>query len=404
MSAATQRSAMRKLALIIGGMGMIGPFCIDTLFPAFRAMEVELAVSHWQMQQTLSIYLACFALMSLVHGPLSDCFGRRPVLLASLAVFVLASLGGMLAGSLDTLLFWRALQGLSAGAGTIVGRAIVRDSAAGADAQRLMSQITLVFAIAPAIAPIIGGAIHAVMGWRAIFLFMTAFGVAVWLAVRFVLAETHPVQARTRLNPLAMLRDYVRMLCHPAAVLLMWAAAFNFAALFLYISSAPEVVEGLLGLGTTQYHWFFLPMVGAILLGSQLSGYMAGKVPPRRVVAAGYGVMVIACAANVLVSQLHTGTDFTHTIIPAAAFGIGSALAFPTLTLKLLDLYPQQRGAAASMQAFIGLGLNALVAGVLSPMLAHSAAKLALGQAGLMVLGLLLWLTYLRVRKPAVTA
>jgi DHA1 family bicyclomycin/chloramphenicol resistance-like MFS transporter len=390
-----RRAQLRRLALVIGAMGMIGPFCIDTLFPAFRAVEADFSVAPWQMQQTLSIYLACFALMSLVHGPLSDRFGRRPVLLVSLAVFVLASLGAMLAGSLDQLLWWRALQGLSAGAGTIVGRAIVRDSASGPDAQRLMSQITLVFAIAPAVAPIIGGAIHAVFGWRAIFLFMTAFGVAVWLACRYALGETHPVHARTQLNWLGMLRGYVRMLGHPAAVLLIGAAACNFAALFLYISSAPAVVEGLLGLNSTQYHWFFLPMIGAILLGSQLSGWMAGRVPPRRVVALAYVVMTCVCVVNVLLSQLSGPSSFLQTIVPAAAYGIGSALAFPTLTLKLLDLYPHERGAAASMQAFVGLSLNALVAGALSPWLAHNAAQLALGQAGLMLLGLLLWLLYL---------
>lgn len=391
-----RRARMRRLALVIGGMGMIGPFCIDTLFPAFRAVEAEFGVAPWQMQQTLSIYLACFALMSLVHGPLSDRFGRRPVLLVSLAVFVLASLGGMLAGSLDALLWWRALQGLSAGAGTIVGRAIVRDSASGPDAQRLMSQITLVFAIAPAIAPIIGGAIHAVFGWRAIFLFMTAFGVAVWLACRYALSETHPPEARTQLNALGMAKSYVRMLGNPAAVLLVGAAACNFAALFLYISSAPAVVEGLLGLSSTQYHWFFLPMIGAILLGSQLSGWMAGRVPPRRVVGLAYAVMVSVCVLNVLISQLgRPPHSFLQTIVPAAAYGIGSALAFPTLTLKLLDLYPHERGAAASMQAFIGLSLNAVVAGAMSPWLAHSAAQLAWGQAGLMLVGLTLWLWYL---------
>lgn len=387
-------ASLRRLALLVGAMGMIGPFCIDTLFPAFGAMERDLQISAWQLQQTLSLYLACFALMSLVHGPMSDRYGRKPVLLISLAVFVLASIGCTLAPTAEWLLLGRAAQGLSAGAGTIVGRAIVRDSTHGADAQRLMSQITLVFAIAPAIAPVLGGWIHAGLGWRAIFVFMTLFGVCVWLACHWALTETHSPAARVRLDVRGMARQYLRMLVHPAAIALIGAAACNFSGLFLYISSAPDVVEGLLGLRPTQYHWFFLPMIGAILLGSQLSGRMAGRVPPRRVVALGYAVMTLTCLCNLGLSLLGASSSLWTTIVPAAAYGIGSAMAFPILTLKLLDRYPLARGSAASLQAFVGLSLNAAVAGLMSPWLSDQQLHLALGQAGLLLAGWLCWRVY----------
>lgn len=387
-------SGLGRLALLIGAMGMLGPFSIDTLFPAFGALETDFGAPHWQVQQTLSVYLACFALMSLVHGPLSDRYGRRRVLLVNLGVFIAASIGCLLATSLPMLLAFRALQGLSAGAGTIIGRAIVRDSASGPEAQRLMSQITLVFAIAPAIAPIIGGWIHLGFGWRAIFGFITAFGAAVWLACKVALPETLPPDQRLRVRPLSMARAYSHMLGNLPSLMLICAAAFNFSGLFLYISSAPQVVEQMLGLRSTQYHWLFLPMIGAILLGSQISGRMAGKVAPFQLMAIAYAIMAGTCTLNLLLLWGLPTPGWAQTILPAALYGIGSSLAFPTLTLKLLDRYPLERGTAASMQAFIGLSVNALAAGVLSPWLARGPHTLAIGQAVLMLLGLGCWLVY----------
>ena len=129
----------RRLALLLGGLAMFGPFSIDTIFPAFPAMGAQLGADKVAMQQTISAYLLTYALMSLVHGPLSDTFGRRRVILGGLFVFLLASVGCALATDMGTLLLFRALQGLSAGVGFIVGRAVIRDARHGDDAQRLMS-------------------------------------------------------------------------------------------------------------------------------------------------------------------------------------------------------------------------------------------------------------------------
>ena len=136
------RPSNRRLALVLGGLAMFGPFSIDTIFPAFPRIAADLGASDVAMQQTISVYLLAYAAMSLVHGPLSDALGRRGVILAGLAVFVVASVGCALATSLPALLAFRAFQGLSAGVGMIVGRAIIRDVFAGDDAQRLMSHVS----------------------------------------------------------------------------------------------------------------------------------------------------------------------------------------------------------------------------------------------------------------------
>ena len=132
-------ASTRRLAVLLGGLAMFGPFSIDTIFPAFPQMAAQLGADKLAMQQTISVYLAAYALMSIVHGPLSDAIGRRPVILGGLGIFTLASVGCALAPDLSTLLAFRALQGLSAGVGLIVGRAVIRDVLQGSDAQRLMS-------------------------------------------------------------------------------------------------------------------------------------------------------------------------------------------------------------------------------------------------------------------------
>lgn len=140
-----------RMALLLGGLAMFGPFSIDTIFPAFPQIGAQLDADKVAMQQTISVYLIAYALMSVVHGPVSDAIGRRRVILAGLSVFALASAGCALARDLPALLAFRALQGLSAGVGLIVGRAVIRDLYHGDDAQRLMSQVSMVFGIAPAI-------------------------------------------------------------------------------------------------------------------------------------------------------------------------------------------------------------------------------------------------------------
>src|SRR5690606_39178773 len=162
---------LRRLALLLGGLAMFGPFSIDTIFPAFPEMGAALGADKRAMQQTISVYLIAYALMSVVHGPLSDAIGRRRVILGGLGVFTLATVGCALATDLATLLAFRALQGLSAGVGLIVGRAVIRDVLQGDDAQRLMSQVSMIFGIAPAIAPIIGGWMLGVGRWPLIFWF-----------------------------------------------------------------------------------------------------------------------------------------------------------------------------------------------------------------------------------------
>ena len=374
--------SLRRLALLLGGLAMFGPFSIDTIFPAFPAMGAQLGADKLAMQQTISIYLIGYALMSVVHGPLSDAIGRRKVILGGLAVFTLASVGCALASDLTTLLAFRMVQGLSAGVGLIVGRAVIRDVLHGDDAQRLMSQVSMIFGIAPAIAPMIGGWILGWSRWPMIFWFLVLFSLVLLAATWWWLPETHPQDARLELRPRQLVRDYLSILLNPRFQRLAAAAAFNFGALFLYIASAPAYVLDLLRLDERQFGWFFVPTIGGMIIGAWLSGRAAGRISGGRLVTIGFVVSAVAALFNVAYNLSTDVLQLPWAVVPMTLNAFGIALVFPILTLAVLDMYPRQRGSASSLQAFTALVSNALIAGVVSPWLSGNGLWLAVA-AGL---------------------
>ena len=382
---------LRRLALLLAGLAMFGPFSIDTIFPAFPAMGADLGADKLAMQQTISVYLIAYALMSLVHGPLSDMLGRRRVILSGLAVFVIASVGCALSTDLATLLAFRALQGLSAGVGLIVGRAVIRDVLHGDDAQRLMSQVSMIFSVAPAIAPVVGGFLLGWGRWTLIFWFLVAFSVLLLLATWRWLPETLPPSSRLTSSPRRLLRDYAWIAMNWRFLRLALAGALNFAALFLYIASAPAFVLDLLGLDERQFGWFFIPMISGMTLGAFVSGRAAGRISGTRLAGIGFAVSAVAMVGNLAYSLLVESPAVPWAVLPMVFNAFGIALVFPIVTLAILDMYPRQRGSASSLQAFVGLVLNAVLAGVISPLVSHDARYLAALAAAFMLSGWAFW-------------
>lgn len=379
------------LAILLALLGMLGPFSIDTFIPAFAGIAASLNATPAEMQQTLSAYLFGFAFMNLFHGALSDSFGRRPVVLTGLAIFTLASAGCAMSQSIGQLVFFRALQGLSTGAGIVVSRAVVRDMFPPADAQKVMSQITIYFGVAPAIAPIIGGWLFVHLGWHSIFWFLTGIGVLLWLANFRFLPETLHLDQRQPMNARNLLRGYRQLIANPRFVLLALASGVPFNGMFLYVLSAPEFLGSLLGLGPTQFFWFFVLTISGIMAGAWMSGRMAGKVPAKTQIRHGFVIMVLVSVANVLANFLFTA-HVSWALLPVALFAFGWAMMVPAVTLLVLDLVPERRGMASSLQACLGSTANGLVAGVLAPLVMHSAIALALASAALLSIGLLAWM------------
>jgi DHA1 family bicyclomycin/chloramphenicol resistance-like MFS transporter len=385
----------RRLALILGALAMLGPFSIDTVFPAFAVMEHDLAVSKVAMQQTISIYLLGYAAMSLVHGPLSDALGRRPVILAGIAIFGLASVGCALSATMPQMLFFRAVQGLSAGVGLIVGRAVVRDALEGDDAQRLMSHVSMIFGVAPAIAPMVGGWILGWSDWQSIFWFLTAFSLLLMLTTAIALPESHPPEDRLPLNFRAMAVAYRGILGNGRFRLLALAGTANFGALFLYIASAPAFVLDILRLNEQQFGYFFAPTIGGMILGAFLSGRSAGRVSGVQLANTGFFFCGLSALLNITYNFMVSEQSLPWAVLPMVLSAFGVALVFPILTIAILDMYPAMRGTASSMQAFVGLLSNALIAGLLSPMLSDDPMHLALGAAAFTAVAYAMWRWYL---------
>lgn len=388
------------LAWLLAGLAMFGPFTIDTIFPAFAQMGAELRADKLAMQQTISVYLVAFALMSVIHGPLSDALGRRRVILGGLVVFTLASIGCAMSRDLGTLLAFRAAQGLSAGVGVVVGRAVIRDLYHGDDAQRLLAQVSMIFGIAPAIAPIIGGWILGWARWPAIFWFLVLFSLALLLATWRWLPESLPEEERRSLAPRSLARDYANIFANARFQRLAAASAFNFAALFLFIASAPAFVMDILGLGERQFGWFFIPMISGMMAGAWVSGRSAGRIGGITLANAGFACSAVAIAANMGYYLLVDDPAVPWAVLPLVLNAFGIALVFPIVTLAILDMFPAQRGAAASLQAFTGLLLNAVIAGLLSPLVSATGLGLASLAAGFLVIGWFFWRRETRSGRP----
>jgi DHA1 family bicyclomycin/chloramphenicol resistance-like MFS transporter len=386
------------LAILLASLAMLGPFSIDAYLPAFPRIEASLGASPIEVQQTLTAYMLAFACMVLWHGALADAFGRRNVILCGMVVFAIGTFGCAASHSVHYLWVFRIMQGVSAGAGVVVGRAIIRDLYADAPAARLLSMVTMIFSIAPAVAPVLGGWIVTWFDWRAIFLSLLAYSILLTIVCYRRLPETLPRERRQPFNPGYLAKNYGDIFRSPLFHMKAGIVACNFAGLFLYISAAPVMLPQHLHLGPSQFGWLFFPTVSGIFLGALVANRMAGKMSFHRQIGIGFIFMLGAVAANVLYHALFAPA-LPYSVMTMFFYTFGSSIIAPGATLLALDLFPHIRGTVASCQSFAVTLLGALVAGVISPALSHSVLLLAVGQAFFTVLSFGLWLTARRYRR-----
>jgi len=387
------------MSLVVAALAMLAPFTIDTYLPSFPDIAAELSASHMQMQQTLSLYLLAFAVSTLIYGPLSDSFGRRRVILVALGLYSLVSIGCALAQDIHQLIALRIGQGLTASAGLVAGRAMVRDVYHGAEAQRVMSRVMQLFGIAPAIAPIIGGWLHDLVGWRAVFLFLALVALLLLAMMGLSTRETLALQKRHSIHPMMVGRAYAKAVLSARFMAIVLSFALMFSGFFLYVAGAPTVIYDFLGLGVRDFWVLFIPSVAAIMLGSHFSGRLAGKLSPRRTVSLGFGLMLTAAVLNVTQGiMLQPAT--LNVVAPVALYVFGMALVMPNLNLMALDCFPENRGMASAMQSFVQMTATSLVVGLVVPKVAVAVAPLALTMLALNLAGFILW-QWLRWQKGA---
>lgn len=386
----SKRTGVLPLSLVVAALATLAPFTIDTYLPSFPDIGADLSASDAQMQLTLSLYLFASAVATLIYGPLSDGFGRRRVIMVSLVIYALASIGCAFAVTIDQLIILRIGQGLSASAGMVIGRAMVRDVFHGDEAQKVMARVMLLFGIAPAFAPIIGGLLHDLFGWHSVFLFLTGVAGVLLLMIWQGTAETLPEENRHSIHPLAIARAYGLAFRHRHYLALVFSFAMVFSGFFVYVAGAPAVIYDFLGLGVNDFWLMFVPMVAAIMVGSQISGWLAGKLSAERTVWLGFALMMTSSLVNIMLSTLLTPSP-VRVIAPVACYLLGMAITIPNISLMALDCFPRNRGMASALQSFVQMGFTALVVGAVVPWVATSLTGMAISMLLLGVAGVFLW-------------
>jgi DHA1 family bicyclomycin/chloramphenicol resistance-like MFS transporter len=379
------------LSVVLAGLAALAPFAIDTYLPAFPAIEADLHGTSLELQQSLTFYLLPYALMTLWHGAISDSIGRITTIKWGLGIFVVASIGCAFAPNVETLWFFRALQGLSGGAGNVVARAMVRDLFEGPQAQRVMATVQMLFGIAPAVAPVIGGLLLGIH-WQAIFIFLALYAaLSLFAAIRY-LPETMPVAKRMPLSVKQVIKDYRVIFGDKEFNYVVFALGANFAGFFLYVLASPVFLVKHLGLNQHQFGYMFIPTVCGMVLGSFLAKRAAGHYSRQQLVKAAYAWMAVMALLNLFICFV-LPTYPLYNIVPIALYNIGMALAMPVLSLASLDRHAKIRGTAASGQAFIQMLLSTVSAGLVVPLLWYAPSGLAFAMLGYLVLG------WLAIRK-----
>ena len=380
----------RGLTTIIALLTMIGPFTIDTYLPSFPDIEAEFNISRALLSQSLAFYLAAFAFSTLILGPLADRLGRRQVIFGSLLFYIAASIGCALSNDYDLFLFFRLVQGAAAGGGLVAGRAMIRDVYNPQDAHRAMSRVMMLFAVAPAIAPIIGGWLHDLFGWHSVFYFLAIFASLVFLLVLFLIPETLTPALRQSFHPVQVARVYGRTLVHQRFLSLIFIVAFFFGGMFLYIAAAPTLIFDYLKLDTNDFAVLFVPMVAGLIIGSGLSGRLAHRWPIEKTIKLALVLMVIGSLLNVAQALSLLQMSFTA-VLPLVIYSCGIGVAMPAMTVMSLDCFPNNRGTASALQGFVQMMGNALIASLAVPLLSQQASHLALGQLTLLLCALVIW-------------
>jgi len=373
--------------LILASLTALAPFAIDTYLPAFEVMEDDLATNSNFIQQTLTFYLVPYTIMTIFHGAISDSIGRIKTIKYGMSLFILGSIGCVFATSIEMLWISRLIQGVGAGAGNVVARAMVRDLYSGATAQKVMATIQIIFGIAPAIAPMVGGLLLGI-SWQAIFIFLIIYSVLITIFSVNFLPETISKQNRLPFNFESVLNRYKDLLIDKNYIFLILAVSFNFSAFFLYVLSSPIFLMQHLNLSSSQFGYLFIPTVTGMILGSFISKKTAGIISPAKMLKIAYLWMLLITSINLIFCLFFPSIIFMN-IGLIALYNIGMAAAMPLISIKALDCFPKARGTAASGQAFSQMLVSSVVAGLVIPIIWGSLATLAIGMLVIFSLGLI---------------
>ncbi|WP_434777380.1 multidrug effflux MFS transporter [Neisseria sp. Ec49-e6-T10] len=372
----SQSYSTLSLVCLLAALSTIGPFTVVTVLPTMGAIGQSFNKSPEQVQFIIALYSICFGLMNLLHGALSDAIGRKKVIFIALTCYSLASFGCAFAPNLEILIAMRILQGLSGGAGAIVSKAIIRDCFSGIKAQKIMAHVTMIFSLAPAIAPIIGGQLLGQFGWQAIFLFLAFFGLTLLLCAYRQLSKVYPTEPKKKLNITLLSKNYQQLLLKPKFLLLSGTLTFSFVGMYLFIHSAHQILVYHFHIPETQFAWLFNPLVLGIISGAFCSGRIAGRVSDKTIAIIGYAIM-LSSSLSMTVYHLYFQASLWMVILPLACYAFAAFFIVPSLTVSLMDIIPSLRGTASSLQSSMQSLCAGIISGIVAPLVWHDIASLA---------------------------
>jgi DHA1 family bicyclomycin/chloramphenicol resistance-like MFS transporter len=394
------RSGTFALTALLAALSAVGPLTTDMYLPSLPDIARHLDASTAQVQLTISAYLIGFALGQIFYGPVSDRHGRKPVLLAAVALYCAASLVCALSTSIEMLIVARFAQALGGSGGVVLARAIVRDLYSGARAGRELSLIGSVMALAPVLAPIAGGILQTGFGWRSIFVALVAAGMTGAAAVWLLLPETLETRATEPVSPSTMLASYRVVARNPAYLAYLGLATTSYAGLFAWISGASFVLQNLYGL--TPFNFGLAFALGSV-------GYMTGATLAARLVMRlgidgmlGVGAAALAAGGLGAVGAVALGFgSAVSLVLPVAVYLAGLGMVLPQAIAGAMTPFPERAGAASALLGFIQQGAAALCGALVGWLLGQNAWPLAAAVAVMGCATLAIWLSTRGLRARA---
>lgn len=352
------------LFLVLGAIGALTPLAIDMYLPAMPTIARDLGVAEGAVQITLTAYTAGFALGQLIHGPLADSYGRRPVLILGVLFFGIASVVSATTTGIEALTWVRTAQGFAGAAAAVIIQAVVRDMFDREDFARAMSFVTLVITIAPLIAPMIGGYVAVWFGWRAIFWILAAFAVLVICLVVWKIPETLSEENKQPLRIRNTLRNYLRLFKNPVAMGLIFSGAFSFAGMFAFLTAGSFVYIDIYGVRPDQFGYLFGLNIVAMIIMTSINGRLVKKVGSHAMLR--FGLMVQLIAGIGLFATWLLDLGLWGTVIFVVMFiGTLSTIGSNSMGL-LLSGYPTMAGTASSLAGTLRFGTGSIIGAVVA--------------------------------------
>lgn len=354
------------LFLVLGAIGALTPLAIDMYLPAMPAIAKDLGVSAGAVQMTLTAYTAGFAIGQLLHGPLADSYGRRPVLLIGVLLFGIAATVSATTQGIEALTYVRAAQGFAGAAAAVVIQAVVRDMFDREDFARAMSFVTLVMTVAPLAAPMIGGHLAIWFGWRSIFWVLAIFAAVVIALVVWKIPETLRAENRQPLRFRNTIRNYVQLSRNPVAMGLVFSGAFSFAGMFAFLTAGSFVYIDIYGVDPDQFGYLFGLNIVAMIIMTSLNGRMVKRVGSHAMLRFGLLIQLCAGIGLFIAWLLNLGL---WGIVPFVVLFIGTLSTIGSNSMGLLlSGYPKMAGTASSLAGTLRFGTGSVVAAIVAMM------------------------------------